>query len=147
MENIQLITLGSCVLALVLIILIIYKVIEMKNDKEIRSLKAIDVIEKPDGTLEIESEKEKEIIEHYVSKAYKGLEKIYFKNTWENKRFLFQILKSIDELRTNIEFNRLEEVDMEKINSIICIFRLGGSFDKRLEKLIFEWENNHIENT
>ena len=110
-----------------------------------KKLESIDVIEDSETKeLKIENEEEKKIIMYYVDKTYKGLERLYLKNSWENKRFLYSILKSIDDLRTNLEFNTLVEIDMEKINSMICVYRLGGNFEKNLEKIIFEWESRYI---
>lgn len=134
------------ILTIIATVVIAYKIREFINNSKIRKLKSIDIVENEDGTLEIENENEKKILSYFIDRAYEGLENIYINNTWENKRYLYKLLSNIDDLKINIEFNKLSAVDMEKINSIICIFRLSGNINKRLEKLIFEWEEKYIEN-
>lgn len=66
-------------------------------------------------------------------------------NSWENKRVLYSIISSISELRDDIEFNRLNENDMEMINSLICIYRANRNKKRNLENIIFEWQEKYIE--
>lgn len=142
----QIIILISLIISVFVLIFIISEAREKFYYIKIKKLESIEIIEDSETKeLKMEKDEEKKIIMHYINKTYIGLEKLYVKNSWENKRFLYKILKSIDDLKTNVEFNNLIESDMEKINSIICIYRLGGSLGKNLEKIIFEWESRYID--
>ncbi len=112
--------------------------------KKLKNIKNLDIVEDEEGILSFEDEEDREIISYYLDKTYSGLEDIYNNNTWDNKRYLYKIMNNIGDLRDNVEFNKLNETDIEKINSIICVYRLNKDLNKSLEGVIFEWENNYL---
>ncbi len=146
--NLNLIILGFTGLIIFILVLGLVLGIKKFNDeinyRKLKNIKELDVIEDEESILHFENEEDREIINRYISKTYKGLEDIYNNNTWENKRFLYKIMLSISELKDNVEFNKLTETDIEKINSLICVYRLDKDLDKNLESIIFEWENNYV---
>ncbi|MDU4728038.1 hypothetical protein, partial [Clostridium sp.] len=109
-------------------------------------INSLDIIEDEENqSLQFEKEEERKIIGYYANLAYRGLDELYMNNSWENKRVLYSIISSISELRDDIEFNRLNENDMEMINSLICIYRANRNKKRNLENIIFEWQEKYIE--
>lgn len=136
----------SVVIILIIITLLvgIIKYRENIRYKKLKNIESLNVIENEDGILSFEDEGDREIIRYYINKTYEGLEDIYNNNTWDNKRYLYRIMKNINDLKENVEFNKLAETDIEKINSIICVYRVNKKLEKSLENIIFEWENNYL---
>lgn len=144
MNSKNIIILGVTVLLFFTLMVGIIKLREDIKYKKLKNIKNLDIVENEEGILSFEDEEDREIISYYLNKTYSGLEDIYSNTKWDNKRYLYKIMNSIGDLRDNVEFNKLNETDIEKINSIICVYRLNKDLNKNLESVIFEWENNYL---
>ncbi len=144
MNSKNIIILGVTALLFFTLMVGIIKLRENIKYKKLKNIKNLDIVENEEGILSFEDEEDREIISYYLDKTYSGLEDIYSNTKWDNKRYLYKIMNSIGDLRDNVEFNKLNETDIEKINSIICVYRLNKNLNKNLESVIFEWENNYL---
>lgn len=144
MNSKNIIILGVTVLLFFTLMVGIIRLRENIKYKKLKNIKNLDIVEDEEGILSFEDEEDREIISYYLDKTYSGLEDIYNNTNWDNKRYLYKIMNSIGDLRDNVEFNKLNETDIEKINSIICVYRLNKDLNKNLESVIFEWENNYL---
>ncbi len=135
------------VVIMLMIITLLVGIIKYRENiryKKLKNIESLNVIENENGILSFEDEGDREVIRYYINKTYEGLEDIYNNNTWDNKRYLYRIMKNINDLKEDVEFNKLAETDIEKINSIICVYRVNKKLEKSLENIIFEWENNYL---
>lgn len=146
MDEVRIISIAVLIVIGILAIILYSKFKESKNYNKLKKINSLDIIEDEENqSLQFEKEEERKIIGYYVNLAYRGLDEFYMNNSWENKRVLYSIISSISELRDDIEFNRLNENDMEMINSLICIYRANRNKKRNLENIIFEWQEKYIE--
>ena len=146
MDEVRIISIAILIVIGILAIILYAKFKESKNYNKLKKINSLDIIEDEENqSLQFEKEEERKVIGYYVNLAYRGLDELYMNNSWENKRVLYSIISSISELRDDIEFNRLNENDMEMINSLICIYRANRNKKRNLEKIIFEWQKKYIE--
>ena len=146
MDEVRIISIAVLIVIGVLAIILYAKFKESKNYNKLKKINSLDIIEDEENqSLQFEKEEERKIIGYYANLAYRGLDELYMNNSWENKRVLYSIISSISELRDDIEFNRLNESDLEMINSLICIYRANRNKKRNLEKIIFEWQKKYIE--
>ena len=146
MDEVRIISIAVLIVIGVLAIILYAKFKESKNYNKLKKINSLDIIEDEENqSLQFEKEEERKVIGYYVNLAYRGLDELYMNNSWENKRVLYSIISSISELRDDIEFNRLNESDLEMINSLICIYRANRNKKRNLEKIIFEWQKKYIE--
>ena len=146
MDEVRIISIAVLIVIGVLAISLYAKFKESKNYNKLKKINSLDIIEDEENqSLQFEKEEERKLIGYYANLAYRGLDELYMNNSWENKRVLYSIISSISELRDDIEFNRLNENDMEMINSLICIYRANRNKKRNLEKIIFEWQKKYIE--
>lgn len=146
MDEVRIISIAILIVIGILAIILYSKFKESKNYNKLKKINSLDIIEDEENqSLQFEKEEERKVIGYYVNLAYRGLDELYMNNSWENKRVLYSIISSISELRDDIEFNRLNENDLEMINSLICIYRANRNKKRNLEKIIFEWQKNYIE--
>lgn len=146
MDEVRIISIAVLIVIGVLAIILYAKFKESKNYNKLKKINSLDIIDDEENqSLQFEKEEERKVIGYYVNLAYRGLDELYMNNSWENKRVLYSIISSISELRDDIEFNRLNESDLEMINSLICIYRANRNKKRNLEKIIFEWQKKYIE--
>ena len=146
MDEVRIISIAVLIVIGVLAIILYAKFKESKNYNKLKKINSLDIIDDEENqSLQFEKEEERKVIGYYVNLAYRGLDELYMNNSWENKRVLYSIISSISELRDDIEFNRLNENDMEMINSLICIYRANRNKKRNLENIIFEWQEKYIE--
>ncbi|MFQ9246706.1 MAG: hypothetical protein ACLR3R_04675 [Clostridium paraputrificum] len=146
MDEVRIISIAVLIVIGILAIILYSKFKESKNYNKLKKINSLDIIEDEENqSLQFEKEEERKIIGYYVNLAYRGLDELYMNNSWENKRVLYSIISSISELRDDIEFNKLNENDMEMINSLICIYRANRNKKRNLENIIFEWQEKYIE--
>ena len=146
MDEVRIISIAILIVIGILAIILYAKFKESKNYNKLKKINSLDIIEDEENqSLQFEKEEERKVIGYYVNLAYRGLDELYMNNSWENKRVLYSIISSISELRDDIEFNRLNENDMEMINSLICIYRANRNKKRNLENIIFEWQEKYIE--
>ena len=146
MDEVRIISIAVLIVIGVLAIILYAKFKESKNYNKLKKINSLDIIDDEENqSLQFEKEEERKVIGYYVNLAYRGLDELYMNNSWENKRVLYSIISSISELRDDIEFNRLNESDLEMNNSLICIYRANRNKKRNLEKIIFEWQKNYIE--
>ena len=146
MDEVRIISIAVLIVIGILAIILYAKFKESKNYNKLKKINSLDIIEDEENqSLQFEKEEERKVIGYYVNLAYRGLDELYMNNSWENKRVLYSIISSISELRDDIEFNRLNENDMEMINSLICIYRANRNKKRNLENIIFEWQEKYIE--
>ena len=146
MDEVRIISIAVLIVIGVLAIILYAKFKESKNYNKLKKINSLDIIDDEENqSLQFEKEEERKVIGYYVNLAYRGLDELYMNNSWENKRVLYSIISSISELRDDIEFNRLNENDLEMINSLICIYRANRNKKRNLEKIIFEWQKKYIE--
>lgn len=146
MDEVRIISIAVLIAIGVLAIILYAKFKESKNYNKLKKINSLDIIEDEENQLlQFEKEEERKVIGYYANLAYRGLDELYMNNSWENKRVLYSIISSISELRDDIEFNRLNESDLEMINSLICIYRANRNKKRNLENIIFEWQEKYIE--
>ena len=146
MDEVRIISIAILIVIGILAIILYAKFKESKNYNKLKKINSLDIIDDEENqSLQFEKEEERKVIGYYVNLAYRGLDELYMNNSWENKRVLYSIISSISELRDDIEFNRLNESDLEMINSLICIYRANRNKKRNLEKIIFEWQKKYIE--
>ena len=146
MDEVRIISIAILIVIGILAIILYAKFKESKNYNKLKKINSLDIIDDEENqSLQFEKEEERKVIGYYVNLAYRGLDELYMNNSWENKRVLYSIISSISELRDDIEFNRLNENDMEMINSLICIYRANRNKKRNLENIIFEWQEKYIE--
>ena len=146
MDEVRIISIAVLIVIGVLAIILYAKFKESKNYNKLKKINSLDIIDDEENQLlQFEKEEERKVIGYYANLVYRGLDELYMNNSWENKRVLYSIISSISELRDDIEFNRLNESDLEMINSLICIYRANRNKKRNLEKIIFEWQKKYIE--
>lgn len=125
------------ILLIITLIILGIKYIIRKN--EIKKLNCIEC-SNFNNEISIDDEKIRKILIYEVNKIKDNLQRMYLKNDWDSKRFLYEIIKDLATIKCNLEYNWLNEDDIYKINIIIEVLKLDSNINRICEKIIFEWE-------
>ncbi len=61
------------------------------------------------------------------------------------KKMFYEIGNDLKQLQSKVEKNKLEEIDIEKLNLLISIFSNDVSWKGVCEKVMFEWDKKYIQ--
>lgn len=125
------------ILLIITLIILMIKYIIRKN--EIKKLNCIEC-SNFNNEISIDDEKIRKILIYEVNKIKDNLQRMYLKNDWDSKRFLYEIIKDLATIKCNLEYNWLNEDDIYKINIMIEVLKLDSNINRICEKIIFEWE-------
>lgn len=136
---------GVLVIVILLIIMIIVSIVIYCIELNLlKNLGEID-IEIVDNEIGIVDKGVRRILLRGIKRTITSFKRIYNNQEWENKRFLHSIISEISLLEIKLYNNKLTELEIEKISTIIEIIQTNKGFSSICDKIIFEWEKKYID--
>ncbi|CAM2078503.1 MAG: hypothetical protein NSGCLCUN01_02699 [uncultured Clostridium sp.] len=108
-----------------------FKTEVITNENEVELIKIVD-----DKVIKLLVEMLSDIIRVF-NEDYKTLNLIF-------KKFVYEIINDLEDLKNKVEDNKLEEIDMKKLREIISIFIENVPYKIKCEKIMFEWDKKYM---
>lgn len=120
----------------ILLIIIVSKIIRIKKIKSLVSIECSNYM----NEISLDDDRVRKTLINEIKRIKNNLQKIYLNSNWDNRRFLHEIMKDLEMIKSNLKRNSLSEDDLYKINIIIDILKMNSNNNIICEKVIFEWD-------
>ena len=120
----------------IVLIIIASKVIRINKIKNLVSIECSNYM----NEISLDDDRVRKTLINEIKRIKNNLQKIYLNSNWDNRRFLHEIMKDLEMIKSNLKRNSLSEDDLYKINIIIDILKMNSNNNIICEKVIFEWD-------